>query len=1168
MDTVTFDAIVNLLMQHPQWESERDRPSLIKLVFLDAESAPDIDYAGAPRAAARRAVFALSNYGTLLDGQPALARLLALLRSDFGVNKQVEIDRLIKAIATSSGPTAPPPPQLWLIYAPEDRPSAEATAGALQHAGYCPWLDTDGLHSQELWEQSVLEAIKEAAAAVVLLTPHALKSSTSVRRDVALAQRTGTPLAVLVLAPLDDLSQALQELGAAGATVVDRGSGSVHEGFPELSAMLLSLTGRMALPQPPPPYTSKGQAARPQPTFSAPSTPTLDPASLHQAYLWSWFGKLWTWVSLADFSDRQERVSLLDVYVPLRVDFAITVHTQDQRITDWWATDERAEAGLIAHDARLESVPKRRDWPSLGVGAVSLQQIINGIQRKIDQREEKAKDGDHIWYMEAHDAASVQPRFVLVGDPGSGKSSFVRHLALCMAGAQLRELGVPNVPANASLEALRDWLLGAYTPIYIELRHLVQEVFAPLPADEAKPAPLPDIEHFWRYVRRHILGEVLAAYQPHLLQRLLAGQAIILLDGLDEVSEAADPRRRQQVKAFVGTLAQYSRTRIIVTSRPYAYRRGDWALEGFGRAELRPLSRDRLHELAQALFKNLLSEQADAEAQAFFEALNKVPDDLRRNPLFFTLLAAIWLRSPGDHHLPETRGELYRRSLDLMLAKWAERKIYSRSLADLLNLRPEQLRIALQIIASAVHGASDAEGGTAEFHRKDLADVIADLKKGVPPDRVWDYLEQRAGILVSGRSKYFRFAHRSFQEHLAACELTYPPGQPRVPPVALENRFPLGLAQRILVKPDLWRNVAWLAADELSGVRHDDLWRLLSELIRPLVRSETDLQARQVALLALEIAQEQGLLSETWDELSSSAPILKALRQTALTLLIDLDFTPERRLIAGQVLSTLGDPRPGVTLTPDPSPSGRGELVPDIDWVPIPDDGEFIYGEGETQRSLRLPPYQIGRYPVTYAQFQAFVDTPDGFHNPEWWQGLTADNEHRRQPGEQAFRYANHPRERVSWYDAVAFCRWLSEKLGYEVRLPTEWEWEKAARGLDGRAYPWGKYYIAGYANINETYDKAGPHYLQSTSAAGMYPQGVSPYGVMDMSGNVWEWCLNKYDDPTRMQLEGASTRVVRGGSWNDFQFNARAASRVRYLPYERSSACGFRVVAAPVPQL
>jgi formylglycine-generating enzyme required for sulfatase activity len=265
--------------------------------------------------------------------------------------------------------------------------------------------------------------------------------------------------------------------------------------------------------------------------------------------------------------------------------------------------------------------------------------------------------------------------------------------------------------------------------------------------------------------------------------------------------------------------------------------------------------------------------------------------------------------------------------------------------------------------------------------------------------------------------------------------------------------------------------------------------------------------------------------------------------------------------------------------------------LPDIDWKPVPNDGKFIYQEKQRRTE---PDFWIARYPVTYAQYRAFREAEDGFRNPKWWRGLAAPKGHSDAPGKQRFPYWNHPAENVSWYDAIAFCRWLTEKVKAEVEaraegweklpppgwdprnrlritLPTEWQWEKAARGHDGRIFPWGGHeledYKSGDANIDETASivgtKVGPHYLQKTSAVGMYPQGGSPYGVLDMSGNVWEWCLNKYEKPDdRNPEEGSETRVLRGGSWYYNVELAAASWRSRDGPNIRYSGCGFRVVA------
>jgi len=203
-----------------------------------------------------------------------------------------------------------------------------------------------------------------------------------------------------------------------------------------------------------------------------------------------------------------------------------------------------------------------------------------------------------------------------------------------------------------------------------------------------------------------------------------------------------------------------------------------------------------------------------------------------------------------------------------------------------------------------------------------------------------------------------------------------------------------------------------------------------------------------------------------------------------------------------------------------------------IEWVEIP-AGEFLYGEEQTRQFIRKP-YLIGKFPVTNEQYKRFLDAHPAQEPPEDW-----DTEQRTfPPGKE-----RHPVVNVSWNDAQAFCRWA------KCRLPTEQEWEKAARGTDGRAYPWGDDWVDGqYCNSVEAGNGR-------TTPVDDYSEGVSPYGVWDMSGNVWEWTASKYDN---------DQYVLRGGSWSHNGDGVRAADRFGDGPTDWNSNLGFRCSRSP----
>jgi formylglycine-generating enzyme required for sulfatase activity len=215
------------------------------------------------------------------------------------------------------------------------------------------------------------------------------------------------------------------------------------------------------------------------------------------------------------------------------------------------------------------------------------------------------------------------------------------------------------------------------------------------------------------------------------------------------------------------------------------------------------------------------------------------------------------------------------------------------------------------------------------------------------------------------------------------------------------------------------------------------------------------------------------------------------------------------------------------------------------------------------QHLLYLPDYYLAKTAVTNGQYRTFVSVA-GHAPPEHWEG-------RSPPGGKE----NHPVVNVSWHDATAFCGWLSKVTGKPYRLPSEAEWEKGARGSDGRLFPWGDVWDGKRCNSGED-DHA------DTTPVGACPQGASPYGLLDMSGNVWEWTLSlwgsawkepsfKYPyDPTdgREDLEAGESiiRILRGGSWLVPSVDARTAYRNGFLPDHRFNTIGFRCCMSSTP--
>jgi formylglycine-generating enzyme required for sulfatase activity len=433
--------------------------------------------------------------------------------------------------------------------------------------------------------------------------------------------------------------------------------------------------------------------------------------------------------------------------------------------------------------------------------------------------------------------------------------------------------------------------------------------------------------------------------------------------------------------------------------------------------------------------------------------------------------------------------------------------------------------------------------------------VRAALQDKLAADALEAFLRavRRRGGLFEERGEFFQFSHLTFQEFLAA----------RVLAKQREAARPL-LAQH--VGDSWWREVFLLVYGCLRMDYKPPAEAYLDWLAHLAGDGDTRLAGAELAGAAvLEIERpDPGARRKQADRL------VELLQDETLSV------SGALRGAAGRTLARLGDPRAGVGLTPN--------SLPDIAWCTVP-AGEFIMGEGADQhRESISAPYRISKYLITSAQFDAFVQ--DGGYTDKWrpcwtaagWQWKGGRTEPDKRGG--TFDLPNHPVVMVRWYEAVAFCNWLGEKLGCRVTLPTEAQWEKAAsweevgketspprpsrsgRGRQGdggrkRRYPWGEEITPDHAN----YDATG---IGATSAVGIFPKGRSSCGALDMAGNVWEWCLTKwranYKTAPDDDLEGDAVRVLRGGScWNDRNV-VRCAYRYWHYPGSWFDYPGFRV--------
>ncbi|MCO5190921.1 MAG: SUMF1/EgtB/PvdO family nonheme iron enzyme [Anaerolineae bacterium] len=730
-------------------------------------------------------------------------------------------------------------------------------------------------------------------------------------------------------------------------------------------------------------------------------------------------------------------------------------------------------------------------------------------------------------------------QLILLGDPGSGKTTLLRFVALCLSRGKLEsevnwlnklrwQLLKQSGHSWEDDEVVKElhWSHSGLTPVYIELRNFVRT-----------PFDASDGQAIWQHVVTMLEGEGLAAVIPALQREVQAGRGLFLFDGVDEVP----PEQRADVWQAIHAHDQGAcgGNRWVATCRQYSFDPDQLPQADIPVQTLQPLNERQIGTFIDNWFEaareagDMSATEAQNKANALKTATQRAHlRELADNPMLLTIMALV---QTYHGELPEERAMLYQACIDTLLLRWQKSKDGEDEEDFLTRLGVTSLvleQLMWEIGWTAHRGAA---------WRQDKADIpesevlaiaaehLGDLGKA---EQFIEYTEQRAHLLVGRGGKYRRiytFPHRTFQEYLAACHLAKP------------RRWGYQ-ARKLAEESDTWRETLNLAAGTLTFNKQIPDKALDGiEVVAPRRMPEPgDETGWRRVWLAAEMLAVVGVEQAERDE-EVGRELLPHVRELVTQLVATGRLTPQQRMAAGAALAKIGDERPGVcTLEPD--------------LIPMTDELTFLMGEN--REPVTVPqPYAIARYPVTNAQFGTFID--DGGYTDKWrhcwseeWRQLKG-REKWTQPrywDDSRFNLPNQPVVGVSWYEAEAYAAWLAETTGKPYQLPTEVEWERAARHTDGRTYPWGETWQNGIVNSQE----AG---LSQTTVVGLFPDGAAPCGAHDMSGNVWEWC----------QDDAVSGKRLKGGSWYSEAAYGRCAARGWRHPEGRFNAIGLRIVLSPL---
>jgi formylglycine-generating enzyme required for sulfatase activity len=760
------------------------------------------------------------------------------------------------------------------------------------------------------------------------------------------------------------------------------------------------------------------------------------------------------------------------------------------------------------------------------------------------------------------------PHLVIQGEAGSGKTVLLQQVAYVLALAHLdrdppqHELDLGGLRAGAPLLRI---------PVWVEARAIAT------PAHGLEGTLLEAVSTALRSVHAVDLGQVEAG--------LRAGRYLVLIDALDEVPTVAG--RQHVLQCVSGLTALGWKSRTVLTTRPTAHT-GAQLPTGMRVLQLAPLDDERIGQIV-ARWCGALGATAD-ERSALQAAIGGVrerhaADNIVENPLLLSCLLFVY---DQDHLLPDSTSELYARMVTILCA-------LRQSLRTTSPFSADDRREALMLIFHGMQTAGGTERAVAEIAEELREWRSDDLPSLHAASGFVDELGNDTALLrfdercdADGRRTFLaRPWHRSFQEYLAACFLA--------------------TTDSVVQETDRLFD----ARDGRASAVEDPAWEgaltfLVGVLARRQARTYVErLVARVLGVEGLTMPQREGRvlgLAATgmveYPNHFQGHPLHKTLPGEIARRFEEHGATwPWRdRVLALEALGRLGDPR-----------------LKRERWAEIP-AGTLVMGgdpdayDAAPKHDVTVGGFRLSRWPVTVSEYAEFVRAEDYAHEC-WWAGAPA----RREPGDwrQQLRHPNRPVVLVTWYEARAWCRWATKHQaapGEVIALATEEEWEWAARGGEGRKFPWGNQEPGEGDESRASYAWGG---AENTGPWRPTPVGAFPLGhcgpLWDLAGNVWEWTATVWrrpedaaawqqadtvwsdddkfchhddtqcregdtdcqedDNPRGRQSEAARTgqsaapRVLRGGSWYNGARSLRCAARDGDGPLGRRPSFGFRVV-------